>query len=430
MISRAEFLRIAGLVGAASAFGASAVDEDQILAQSGSKSAKSPSRPPQRGKRPSTPAKPPSAGSRKPSATDQLPPLDLNLSGPISDLVEASALPGLSIAAIEDNHVTQAQAFGYADKAKSVKVTQDTLFQVASLTKPTFAHLVLKLCESGQLSLDIPLNDYYPKEISTDIRGQRITARDVLAHMSGLPLTHFPNWPEKLEFAPGERFGYSGAAYLFLQEVVENALSRPLDDVMEERILRPLGLRSSSYIWRNVYEEDVAHSYDAEGKVTPERGRSRPKKANAAGSLHTTARGYAAFLIEAILKGDQGKLALDPVYRRMMLSPQIRLNSQLGWGLGWGIEVNGIGDRFWHWGDSRGFMAYAVGSVTERRGIVILTNGTNGLRVCEQIARRTFGEEQAKVFAWIYRDFYGKYDVELPELPEAARKLCLPPRTL
>ncbi len=336
----------------------------------------------------------------------------------ITDLLESSGLPGLSIAVINEGRLASFQGFGYANRKTKQPVTDATIFQAASLTKPTFAYVVLRLCEEGRLNLDAPLMQTYLPELapSTGPGADRITARDVLAHMSGLPITHFPKWPEKMDFAPGERFGYSGAAYIYLQLVVERVLGMPLLKVMDDYVIRPLGLTDSAYTWRPEYETDAAVAHDFDNTPIREAERSRPEKANAAGSLHTTPKDYARILVELLFRKN-GALPLDYTLKRMMLSPQVRLTDTLAWGLGWGLHLSEDGDRFWHWGDSRGYMNYAVASLALRRGVVICTNGRNGLRVAEQIAAKVMGDRELHTFAWIYEGFYAKNDVPVPPLP-------------
>ncbi len=345
----------------------------------------------------------------------------------ITELLESSGLPGLSIAIIDDGRLAGFQGFGYANRKTKQPVTDTTIFQAASLTKPTFAYVVLRLCEEGKLQLDAPLTQTYLPELVPSVSpgAERITARTVLAHMSGLPITHFPKWPEKMDFAPGQRFGYSGAAYIYLQRVVERIVGVPLLQVMDDYVLRPLGLTESAYVWRPEYETEAAVAHDFDNTPVREVERSRPDQANASGSLHSTPKDYARFLVELFFRKN-GALPLDYTLKRMMLSPQVRLTDDLAWGLGWGLHLSDDGDRFWHWGDSRGFMSYAAGSLAQRRGVVIFTNGRNGLRVAEQVAVKVMGSAETETFSWIYDGFYAQNDVPVPPLPTDGG---LPPQT-
>lgn len=327
------------------------------------------------------------------------------LSRLIEELLHVSGTPGLSIAVIEERRVTWAQGFGIANAATHAPVTPATVFQAASLTKPTFAYAALKLCETGALALDAPLrNSYFPQlQPSPDPLADAITARMALAHTSGLPLRHSASWPMKLDFPPGQRFGYSGAAYLYLQQIIEHATGQPLDHLMQQYVTGPLNLAHSSYVWKPEYETACAVGYDWDG--APVNDVSRPAAANAAGSLHTTPADFAVFLLESMNTARRDHALLDYLSRRMLLSPQVRLRDELAWGIGWGLRLTEKDDRLWHLGDSRGYASYAAASCKTGRGLVVFTNSRHGMRICHTLAESVLGDE-GPTFAWIYDSFY------------------------
>src|SRR5260370_14542775 len=117
----------------------------------------------------------------------------------------------------------------------------DSMFEVASMSKPVFAYVVLKLAEEKLIDLDRPLVQYLrPEYLSNHPDVDLITARHVLCHSTG-----FPNWRAKPEekltptFKPGSRFSYSGDAYQWLQFVVEQITGAGVDMVMRSRLLGP-----------------------------------------------------------------------------------------------------------------------------------------------------------------------------------------------
>ncbi len=121
-------------------------------------------------------------------------------------------MAGLSAALIEDGQVVASEGFGV--------VGADTVFAVASLSKPPFAHLVLLLCDRGLLDLDTPLAEFYPEPYGAfgldpdALELRSITARQVLSHTSGLG-----NMQEddsgRITCPPGSRWHYSGEGYLY-----------------------------------------------------------------------------------------------------------------------------------------------------------------------------------------------------------------------
>src|SRR5205823_3170598 len=136
----------------------------------------------------------------------------------IEELRLHGEVPGLSIAVIRDGKIVWKHGFGQKNAHPSATGTRDgktdgpvrddTLFPAASLSKPVFAYLTLRLVDRGVLDLDKPLYEYLPNQrIEQDERYKQITARMILSHTSGLP-----NWggtPLRLLFAPGERWSYS-----------------------------------------------------------------------------------------------------------------------------------------------------------------------------------------------------------------------------
>src|SRR5262249_26786218 len=143
-------------------------------------------------------------------------------------------------------------------------VDDNTVFEAASLSKPVFAYAVLKLVEQGKIGLDVPLTKYLPKPyVDGDPRLEKITARIVLSHRTGFPNWRGPN-PLTFHFTPGEAFSYSGEGFVYLQRVVEQIESKPLNDVMAELVFNPLGMTSSSYVWRADFDELTATGHDSD----------------------------------------------------------------------------------------------------------------------------------------------------------------------
>jgi CubicO group peptidase (beta-lactamase class C family) len=332
----------------------------------------------------------------------------------IPSLMEKAGVPGLSIAVIRDRKTAWTGSFGVRSTATKDPVTENTLFNVGSLSKPVFAYGVLKLVDAGKLKLDEPLAPYLPKESTEgDPRFQQITARFVLSHRTG-----FPNWPGDgkpltIHFTPGERFSYSGSGMVFLQKAVEKITGQPLNDYMQETVFTPLGMKHSSYVWKPAWENEVAIGHDVAGTPVD---LFKADQANAAASLETTAEDYAIFL-NAVLIGKGLKAAI----LRDMEAPQIavdtgcancvdgtpsgKLSTTIFWGLGFGIEKTAEGESLWHWGDNGVFKAFFVVRPAAKSGVVYMTNSENGLSIGRKILAETLGGEQQPL-DWLKYDNY------------------------
>jgi hypothetical protein len=145
-------------------------------------------------------------------------------------LMEIGDVPGLSIAVLDGGDLSWSGAFGTLGDSAGTPVNEETIFSAASLSKPVFAYVVLRLAERDLIDLDRPLAQALDEpRITHDPRGRRITPRMVLSHGTGLP-----NWGgERLElqFDPGTGFGYSGEGFVYLQRAVEILLDTGADNV-------------------------------------------------------------------------------------------------------------------------------------------------------------------------------------------------------
>lgn len=326
--------------------------------------------------------------------TQQADPLDA-LAELLPGWLKEHYVAGATVAVLRKNKTLWVRALGLADEKTNAPVNESTVFQAASLSKPVFAYAVLSLVAEKKFALDRPLTAYttnafrsrmaglMASEAPPDARLTRITPRMVLRHATGLP-----NWargkPLTIEFEPGKKFGYSGEGYTYLQNVIEDVVGEPLHDFVQKRVLGPLRMDSSSFVWRADYDARAAIGHNRQGPQE----KWRPRQALAAGTLHATAGDYARFLA-AMLRPQRG-LGLDEAWLRNMLTPETRIDESLAWGLGWGLEKAGRGHSFWQWGDDGEFKAFAVGNRESQTAAVILTNGANGLRVCRPVIERVF----------------------------------------
>lgn len=321
----------------------------------------------------------------------------------IESRMDSAHVPGLSIAIIRHNKLYYSQGYGLTKADSTQRVSPATIFDAASLSKPVFAYAVLQLVEQGVIDLDKPMYEYLPyPDVASDDRYRKITARMVLSHRTG-----FPNWrknrqsPElAMSFTPNERFGYSGEGFVYLQKVVEKITGKALNDLMTERVFKPLQMTRSSYVWNPAFNDNFAFPHSREGKSEPH---DKSNQANTAYSLQTTADDYAKFLMAILTATGLKSSTVD-----QMVSSQGRLPNQfsnatntlspsLSWGLGFGVEHTSESDYFWHWGDNDTYKCYVVGSRQHQDAVVYFTNSFNGLGLLGEITRQFMGFDTATV---------------------------------
>jgi CubicO group peptidase (beta-lactamase class C family) len=220
----------------------------------------------------------------------------------IGPLMTKWGVPGGAVALVKDGKLVMAEGYGLADKQGNVAATADSLFRIASLSKPITATATLKLVEAGLLSLDAKafaiLSDLEPPPGATaDTRLQDITVRDLLQHSGGWdrdasfdPMFRpreiaaamgVPTPPDAetiirymmgqpLDFTPGTKYVYSNFGYCVLGRIIERVTGEAYETYVEEAILGPSGI-SRMKIGRSLAAaraEDEVTYYDYPGAPT------------------------------------------------------------------------------------------------------------------------------------------------------------------
>jgi CubicO group peptidase (beta-lactamase class C family) len=329
----------------------------------------------------------------------------------IAVLMRAGGVPGMSIAVTHGGRLAWTAGLGWADQEHRVPVTDSTVFEAASLSKPVFALVVLRLVAVGRLSLDTPLTHYFDSSITADPRAGRLTARQLLMHASG-----FPDWrplgmPLRMYFEPGSRFSYSGEGMQYLQRVVEHVTGRSVEDLAREAVFVPLEMSYSSYVWRSDYDRLKATAYDAVGHPVAQ---WRPKRANVAFSLHTTAGDYARFLLALYQDSTRPMLVSRmPVSTACIYCTDgqpIRLSNEVSWGLGIGIERTPRSWAVWHWGNNGERQAYAVMRLDTGDGVTVFANSANALGIMTDIVHLVLGGREPALDWLDQGDEFEPYD--------------------
>jgi CubicO group peptidase (beta-lactamase class C family) len=314
----------------------------------------------------------------------------------VPELLRTSSVPGLSIAVVRGGRVVWSGAFGTLNDSAKAPLDSTAVFEAASLSKPVFAYLVLRLADRGELDLDRPLAEIldYPR-LGPDARGRRITARMVLSHATGLP-----NWGGdtlRVRFDPGTDYGYSGEGFLYLQKALERMTGRSLEELATREVFRPLGMTRSSYVWQQRFAGHAAWARSWLWRVAPV---NRYTEGNAAYSLVTTAADYARF-VSAVLTGR----GLSPAMWKAFLTPVRETDPGIHIGLGVRLEDGPAGRRFFHSGSNgRRFTCYMAGDLGSGLGLAFFTSAYDGTTLVRPLAMRVLGDDRPpRNWAWYDR---------------------------
>ena len=299
----------------------------------------------------------------------------------IQKKMDSLEIPGLSLAVINNNDIVYQEVFGVTNMETGEKVDENTIFEAASLSKPVFAYLVMKMVEKGLLDLDKPMYKYLPHPgISEESQEwyKLLTPRMILSHSSG-----FPNWAKdqkiKLAFKPGTDFSYSGEAYQYLAAVVGQlngvGWEEGLNQVFLDEVAEPLGMEHTSFTWTDYIEEHKAMGHQ-NGKTTDKL--EHGKSFGAGYSLHSNAQDYAKFLVAMLQQKGLQKGLIEEMLKEQNHfkddNPIKEEVGQTGWGLGFAQKPTENGTIYLHTGNNHDFQAYCMILPDKDFGLVLFTN--------------------------------------------------------
>jgi CubicO group peptidase (beta-lactamase class C family) len=301
---------------------------------------------------------------------------------------------GLSIALIDDQRVIWAEGFGYADAAKKIPATPETIYRVGSISKVFTATEVMRLAEHGKVDIDQPLTRYLP-EFSIRSRfgdSKPITLRSLLAHHSGLPSDVLKGmWvehpvslsryvadlrEESLASSPQTLYKYSNIDYSLLGRVVEKIEGQDFSAAMQYGLLNPLGMTRSSFHLTPELDKRYAKGYR-----NGEEAERTPLRDAPAGALLSSVNDMSRFVSFLFADGyAQGAQIVQTETLREMFTPQYdALPFDFGHQVGLAWMLSGLsvpsGDRLvWHNGGATPFQAHLSLLPEKKLGVIILAN--------------------------------------------------------
>lgn len=285
-------------------------------------------------------------------------------------------IPASGIGYLQEGKILHTKVLGELQEGKPAP--QNTLFQVASLTKPIVEMTVLRLVSQGLWSLDEPLYPYWvDPEVKDDPRHLKLTTRHVLSHQTG-----FVNWrwlhPSKrltFDFEPGTRTQYSGEGLEYLKKAMEARFKMPLQEIVTKYLFFPDGMTDTHFFWDEGSEESryaVAHDKDAKPYEI-----RKNREASAADLLMTTVMDYSRFALGVLQK----KQLSPEVWQEMIRIGAPDQNSKFG--LGWEIYTGLPGGEYilLHTGSDPGVRTLVALLPNSQAGLIVFTNGDNGMKL-------------------------------------------------
>jgi CubicO group peptidase (beta-lactamase class C family) len=326
----------------------------------------------------------------------------------LEERMRVHKVPAVSIAVFGSGKILWAKAYGSADADALTAVTDATLFQAASISKPVAAMAALKKVEQGKLALDRNINEYLkswklPENELT--RKTPVTLAELLSHSAGVTVHEFPGYAAgravptlvqvldgappantaaiRVDIAPGKEFRYSDGGYTIVQQALMDVEGKPYPEILAETVLRPLGMTQSTYEQPLLPAQlkSAAAGHDGQGRSIPGKRHTYPEMA--AAGLWTTPSDLARFALglERALEGKPGSL-LSKETAAKMITP-VHEN----YGLGLGIDQRGPAAYFTHGGSNEGFRCLLLAHRVRGYGAVIMTNAEGGDEIIPEIVR-------------------------------------------
>ncbi len=271
-------------------------------------------------------------------------------------------IPGMAAAIAQGDEIVWSRGFGLADVENGRPATDTTSFYVASVTKSVAAIILMQLVEEGLVDLDDPISEY---GVSLEANGV-VTVRHVFNHTS--------------EGTPGTVHRYNGGRYISLGNVMLQASDKTFAELLNERMLQPLGLRHSAPdvnlladfhttgLDRHEFMANMAMPYELVGGQVVPSGVLR--HFSPAAGLVTSVRDVAAISIAL----DQDRF-LAPDTKELMLSPSIEIaGPDKTYGLGWFVQQHEGVKLEWHYGLSIGHSALILRAPAQRLTFVVVAN--------------------------------------------------------
>lgn len=377
-------------------------------------------------------------------------------------LFEETGVPGMSVAVVYKDEVVYLKGFGVRTARNPTPVDPDTVFQVASCSKPITSTALAALTGAGVFQWDDPVQKYLPEfQLSDPWVSRHLTFRDLLSHHSGLPqaagdvlenlgLDRAAVLKQLRHFAPAYDFrvgyGYSNYGFTAGAEAASRAAGSPYEQMMETRLFGPLGMTSSSARYEDFLKNPnraSSHVLGADKQAAPTV--RMPQAQAPAGGVSSSARDMASWMRLHLNEGKwQGKqfipaAELAQTYRVHSLASNnpATFSASGFYGLGWGLAYDHQGRlRLSHSG------AFALGvrsAVTmvpqEKVGIVVLSNAYPSAlpEALSVIFLRMYDGESAdlalartihsQVSAGLQSMLAADYKVQWPEKPEPALPL-------
>jgi CubicO group peptidase (beta-lactamase class C family) len=302
---------------------------------------------------------------------------------------------GLAIGVIKGNAIIYARTFGYSNIEKKQKANFNSVFHIASLSKPFTAMAITKLVQQQKLQLDDKIIDFIPELKMKGSNYQLITIRHALSHTSGIPTNISPDdWTnpsygntaleenleaiqdQYLDFEPGTKFNYSNSAFDILGIVISRASGMHFSEYITRHILEPAGMTHSTYKKpKDILPENWAKPYSFGLQTQEWTPYPYNEKLYPSSGVLTSLKDMCRWAQIHMGKGTfKNHKVLDEDYYNLLVQPQYETPWGDEIGLSWFLQSYQNRPIIMHQGQDTGFESIIYIYPNEGVSIVVMSN--------------------------------------------------------
>ncbi|HYV96416.1 MAG TPA: serine hydrolase domain-containing protein [Gemmatimonadaceae bacterium] len=311
----------------------------------------------------------------------------------IRAIMAAQNLPSIAVAVAKGDRILWEEGFGYANREKQIKATPETIYSLASISKPFTATGMMVLVERGKIDIDHPANEYLGMSKLRVYEGDAssITLRRILSHSAGLPLHYqffYEGGPKQISddeaiahygfsaYPPGDAYFYSNLGFGIIGHINERVGGEPYAQYMRDEVFEPLGLHNTLVSSGAGLGDRAAVRYDNDLTVLKPYVFDHMGASAVWSSAHDLVR-FGMFHVGATVPG-QRQIISKETRAKMQRAESPPSGPGTAYGLGWGtLEDDGGYRRISHTGGMPGVSTFLNLYPSEQLVIVVLVNRAN-----------------------------------------------------
>lgn len=316
----------------------------------------------------------------------------------IEQVMKEQEVPGFAIAVVRDQKVVYSAGFGVRNiDNRNDRITPQSLFHMASITKPFVATSVMQLVEQGKVDLDSPVVKYLPYFRLKDERYATITVRQMLGHISGMPDVQDYEWDnpvyddgaleryvrtltdKSLIAEPGTKFAYSNMAFEVLGDLIAKVSGETFEGYVQKHILKPLKMNNSTLLVKQAAPQLLASPHVLNASFEPSVSKVFPynRMHSPSSTLYSNVLDMSRWAMANMNRGElDGKRILKGSTYDMMWKPAGEQFTRVGisWFLGKHRDIPTVG----HSGGDVGFISNLLMIPDKKIAVVMMSNFDGG----------------------------------------------------